>query len=112
MLELLLQRGFDLIEFTDPVEFRYAYELRYRDLWDRGDSIAHVEMAHATELFVVAPATAHTIARLALGMADDVVTATILASPAPVLVAPGQDGLLAWRVGRAIGIQVDRAYFP
>lgn len=30
-------RGFDLIEFNDPVEFRYAYESKYRSIWDRGD---------------------------------------------------------------------------
>ena len=29
-------RGFDLIEFNDPIEFRYAYESKYRSLWDRG----------------------------------------------------------------------------
>ena len=33
----LLQRGFDLIEFNDPIEFRYAYELKYRSLWDSGE---------------------------------------------------------------------------
>ena len=31
----LLGRGFDLIEFNDPVEFRYAYESKYRSIWDR-----------------------------------------------------------------------------
>ena len=30
-------RGFDLIEFSDPIEFRYAYESRYRSIWDRGE---------------------------------------------------------------------------
>jgi len=30
-------RGFDLIEFSDPVEFRYAYEFKYRSIWDRGE---------------------------------------------------------------------------
>lgn len=30
-------RGFDLIEFTDPIEFRYAYESKYRSIWDRGE---------------------------------------------------------------------------
>ena len=30
-------RGFDLIEFNDPVEFRYAYESKYRTMWDRGE---------------------------------------------------------------------------
>ena len=33
----LLGRGFDLIEFNDPVEFRYAYESKYRSIWDQGD---------------------------------------------------------------------------
>ncbi len=30
-------RGFDMIEFSDPVEFRYAYESKYRSIWDRGE---------------------------------------------------------------------------
>ena len=30
-------RGFDLIEFNDPIEFRYAYESKYRSIWDRGE---------------------------------------------------------------------------
>jgi hypothetical protein len=30
-------RGFDLIEFSEPVEFRYAYESKYRSIWDRGE---------------------------------------------------------------------------
>lgn len=33
----LRERGFDLIEFTDPVEFRYAYESQYRSIWDQGE---------------------------------------------------------------------------
>ena len=33
----LQERGFDLIEFNDPVEFRFAYESRYRSMWDRGE---------------------------------------------------------------------------
>lgn len=35
-------RGFDLIEFSDPVEFRYAYESKYRSIWDRGE---HTDLA-------------------------------------------------------------------
>lgn len=34
----LRQRGFDLLEFKDAIEFRYAYELNYRARWDRGDN--------------------------------------------------------------------------
>lgn len=37
LLLQLRERGFALIEFTDPVEFRYAYECQYRSLWDRGE---------------------------------------------------------------------------
>jgi hypothetical protein len=33
----LRQKGFDLIEFNDPIEFRYAYESKYRSIWDRGE---------------------------------------------------------------------------
>jgi hypothetical protein len=33
----LKKRGFDLIEFNDPIEFRYAYESKYRSSWDRGE---------------------------------------------------------------------------
>ncbi len=33
----LCRRGFELIEFNDPVEFRYAYESKYRSVWDRGE---------------------------------------------------------------------------
>ena len=33
----LRNRGFDLVEFNDPIEFRYAYESKYRSIWDRGE---------------------------------------------------------------------------
>ena len=43
-------RGFDLIEFSDPVEFRYAYESKYRSIWDRGehtDLVVVLRLQHA-----------------------------------------------------------------
>lgn len=40
-------RGFDLIEFSDPVEFRYAYESKYRSIWDRGE---HTDLVVALRL--------------------------------------------------------------
>ncbi len=36
----LRQRGFDIIDFTDPVAFRYVYERQYRSVWDRGEDTA------------------------------------------------------------------------
>ena len=48
----------------------------------------HVELARGADAVLVAPATAHTLARLALGFGDDVLTATLLMTRCPVLVAP------------------------
>jgi phosphopantothenoylcysteine decarboxylase/phosphopantothenate--cysteine ligase len=53
--------------------------------------IGHIEATARTHLFVVAPATARTIARLALGLADDFLGNIYLASRCPVLIAPAMD---------------------
>ncbi|MBI5878399.1 MAG: bifunctional phosphopantothenoylcysteine decarboxylase/phosphopantothenate--cysteine ligase CoaBC [Chloroflexi bacterium] len=53
--------------------------------------IGHVTLAKQADVFVVAPATAHTIAKLALGLADDMLTTTALATTAPMLVAPAME---------------------
>ena len=50
--------------------------------------IPHTYLGQRAELIVVAPATAHLIARYAMGLADDLLTATLLASRAPVLLCP------------------------
>ena len=55
-------------------------------------SIEHVALAQTADLIVVAPATAHFVAKAAAGMADDPLTTTILATKAPILVAPAMDG--------------------
>jgi phosphopantothenoylcysteine decarboxylase/phosphopantothenate--cysteine ligase len=57
-------------------------------LWDAADPIPHTELGQRAELVIVAPATAHLLARYAHGIADDLLTATLLAARAPVLVAP------------------------
>jgi phosphopantothenoylcysteine decarboxylase/phosphopantothenate--cysteine ligase len=51
----------------------------------------HVVLARRAELVIIAPATATTIARLAYGLADDMLSLTVLATRAPVLVAPAMD---------------------
>ena len=50
--------------------------------------IPHTYLAQHADLIVVAPATAHLIARYAMGLSDDLLTATLLASRAPVLLCP------------------------
>jgi phosphopantothenoylcysteine decarboxylase/phosphopantothenate--cysteine ligase len=54
--------------------------------------IGHIVAADTADAIVVAPATARWLAAMAIGLADDVVTATCLASDAPVVVAPAMDG--------------------
>jgi len=60
--------------------------------WDaRGDWFAHIEAARAASVFVVAPATANTLAKMAAGIADNLLTATYLAFRGPVVVAPAMN---------------------
>jgi phosphopantothenoylcysteine synthetase/decarboxylase len=53
---------------------------------------AHISLADRADLVVVAPATAHLLALLAHGLAPDLLTSLLLATPAPVLVAPAMNG--------------------
>ncbi|MBK8010672.1 MAG: bifunctional phosphopantothenoylcysteine decarboxylase/phosphopantothenate--cysteine ligase CoaBC [Deltaproteobacteria bacterium] len=57
----------------------------------RDASIEHVERAHDVALAVVAPASAHFLARLAHGFADDALTTVLLATRAPIVVAPAME---------------------
>lgn len=57
-----------------------------------GRDIEHVALAQWADLVIIAPATANVMARLASGFADDSLTTTILATNAPVLIAPAMDG--------------------
>jgi phosphopantothenoylcysteine decarboxylase/phosphopantothenate--cysteine ligase len=57
-------------------------------VWDEPAAVEHVALARWGDLLLVAPATAHTLARLAGGLADDLLTNVALAFPGPVVVAP------------------------
>ncbi len=58
------------------------------DLYDGVSEVRHVALGQKADLIVVAPATAHTLASMALGLSDDLLGTTILASRAPLVVAP------------------------
>jgi len=62
-------------------------------LWDEAAEAAmgHIELARWAELVLVAPATANTLARLAHGLADDLVSTLCLATTAPIVVAPAMN---------------------
>jgi phosphopantothenoylcysteine decarboxylase/phosphopantothenate--cysteine ligase len=63
------------------------------DMWALPEDgvVGHVSLGVHADLVVVAPASANTIARLAAGMSDDLLTTTILATTAPVLIAPAMN---------------------
>lgn len=56
-----------------------------------GEAIPHVRMAAAADLVIVAPLSANTLAKLALGLADNLLTATLLATEAPWVLAPAME---------------------
>lgn len=62
--------------------------LVHTDLYEGVAEVRHVAIGQAADLIVVAPATANTIAKIAAGQADDLLGNTILASTAPLVVAP------------------------
>lgn len=79
-------------EFVRPVTFEaLTGRVVLTSLWERGQALAHVELARDAQLVVVAPATANLLARAAQGMADDLLTALLLARTGPVLVAPAMN---------------------
>ena len=76
-------------EFVRPLTFE-ALTGRpvLSSLWEPGWALSHVRLGQEADLVIVAPATAHLIARVAQGLADDVLTALLLARTAPLLLAP------------------------
>ena len=81
-------------QFLTPLAFR---SITHRDVvtdtFDLNSQFAneHVALAQQADIIVVAPATVHCIAKLALGLADDPLTTTVIATTAPLLVAPAMD---------------------
>jgi phosphopantothenoylcysteine decarboxylase/phosphopantothenate--cysteine ligase len=80
--------------FISPVTFR-ALTGRpvVTEMFDLASefSIEHVSLAKAADIVVIAPATANIIAKLAAGIADDMLCCTVLATKAPVLIAPAME---------------------
>jgi len=79
-------------EFVRPVVFE-ALTGRpvLTSLWERGRALAHIALAKDTDLVILAPATAQLLARAAQGMADDLLTALLLARSGPILCAPAMN---------------------
>ncbi len=81
--------------FVTPLAFRsITHRAVVTDSFDLDSeySVEHVSLAQQADVIVVAPATVHCIAKLALGLADDPLTTTIVAAKCPLVVAPAMDG--------------------
>ena len=77
-------------KFVTPLTFRSLTGRNPVDMFnlDSELNIGHISLAEMADIVVIAPATANIIAKLANGIADDTLTCTVLATKAPVLIAP------------------------
>ena len=103
LLRLLRAEGADVAVMLSPAATRFVGALSFAalsrhpvetellDLLPDG-RIGHIVVADSADAIVVAPATAHWLGAMAGGLAGDVITATCLATAAPVVVAPAMDG--------------------
>ncbi|HYD32014.1 MAG TPA: bifunctional phosphopantothenoylcysteine decarboxylase/phosphopantothenate--cysteine ligase CoaBC [Azospirillaceae bacterium] len=81
-------------QFVTPLAVQALSEEKvYQDLWSLTDEseMGHIRLSREADLVVAAPATAHLLARMAHGLADDLATTALLATDKPVLVAPAMN---------------------
>jgi len=81
-------------QFMSPLTFRnITGRPVVTTMWDLASefSVEHVALAEAADVVLIAPATANIIAKMACGMADDMLTCTVLATRAPVVIAPAMN---------------------
>jgi len=82
-------------KFITPLSFQSVTGRRAytdKDLWGNEAHILHVSFGKSADLLVIAPCTADTIAKLANGIADNLLTVTALAAQCPLVIAPAMDG--------------------
>jgi phosphopantothenoylcysteine decarboxylase/phosphopantothenate--cysteine ligase len=103
LVRLLQAEGADVVVLLSPAGSRFVGPLTFEALSRHtvesdvmsllpDGRIGHIVVADTADAIVVAPATAHFLGAMANGLAGDAVTATVLASAAPVVVAPAMDG--------------------
>ena len=81
--------------FVSPLSFRSVTGRPvFDDMWALDEHIRHVGLGEAADLMLLAPVTANTIAKLAHGLADNLLSVTALAARCPMLIAPAMDGAM------------------
>ncbi len=81
-------------KFVTPLTFRsLSHRPVITDMFEEPDQwdVRHISLAQKADLFVIAPATANIIGKLAAGIADDMLTTTVMATKAPVLIVPAMN---------------------
>lgn len=102
LARLFVKNGHGLHVIMTPSATRFVSPLTFRtlsrnpvslDMFDEPDEWVpgHISLAERAALLVIAPCTANVIAKLAHGLADDMLTATALATRAPLLIAPAMN---------------------
>lgn len=82
-------------KFITPLTFQSVTGRRVytdADLWGNEAHVLHIGLSKNADLLLIAPSTANTIAKLAHGLADNLLTVTALAATCPILIAPAMDG--------------------
>ncbi|MCS7058413.1 MAG: bifunctional phosphopantothenoylcysteine decarboxylase/phosphopantothenate--cysteine ligase CoaBC [Meiothermus sp.] len=91
LVDVILSEGAE--RFVTPLTFASLTGRKARaSLWEDDAHVIHVGLGEGADLLVIAPCTANTLAKLAAGQADNLLTLTALAARCPVLVAPAMDG--------------------
>ena len=97
LLRRLQERGFDVFVIPTPASLNFVGKATWEALsgnpvttqvWEEIPSVRHVSLGSANIPILIAPATADLIARIAAGRADDLLSTTVLATEAPVFLAP------------------------
>ncbi len=95
----LKKKGFEVItvlttsakEFVSSLTFKAAVGEVYTELFDKKRPMQHIALAKKADAIVIAPATANTIAKIASGSSDDLLTAIVLAANVPLIIAPAMN---------------------
>lgn len=95
--------------FVQPLTFSsLSHRPAYTNLWEASGEAAaqHIALGQQADILVIAPATANTIARLAHGIADDMLTTLALATTAPLLIVPAMEHHMYFHAATQANLQL------
>jgi phosphopantothenoylcysteine decarboxylase/phosphopantothenate--cysteine ligase len=103
LVSRLVQRGDEVDVVLTGEAQRFVGELTfaaltrrrvYTALWDAPETIPHIALVRAADVLAIVPATANTLGKIALGLADDLLTNAALAARIPIVVAPAMNSAM------------------